>query len=92
MTTEEAIKNRILYHCDERQHFYKLGKGVIDYCVKDIISDLSALCEQAEREKGCEYCASRFGIATHHINGAGLQTGTNKIANFCPMCGKRLED
>lgn len=56
MTTEEAIKNRILYHCDERQHFYKLGKGVIDYCVKDIISDLSALREKAEREKGCEYC------------------------------------
>lgn len=24
---ERAIKNRILYHCDERQHFYKL-RGV----------------------------------------------------------------
>lgn len=50
-----------------------------------------ALREQAERENGCESCNSRFGIATHHINGALLQAGTKRIANYCPMCGKRLE-
>lgn len=47
---------------------------------------LAALREKAECEKGCEYCNSRFGIAAHHINDAGLQAGTNKIAKFCPMC------
>ena len=52
---------------------------------------LAALREQAERSKGCKYCNSRFGIATHHINGQLLQAGTKKIAIYCPMCGKRLE-
>ena len=49
-----------------------------------------ALREQAEREKGCEYCNSQFGIASHHINEAGLQAGTKKIAIYCPMCGKAV--
>lgn len=52
---------------------------------------LAALREKAKREKGCEYCNSRFSIATHHITESGLKAGTNKTANFCPMCGKRLE-
>ncbi len=52
---------------------------------------VDALREQAERSKGCEYCNSRFGIATHHINGQLLQAGTKKIAIYCPMCGRRLE-
>lgn len=52
---------------------------------------LAALREQAEREKGCEYCNSRFAIATHYITESGMKAGTNKTANFCPMCGKRLE-
>ena len=53
---------------------------------------MEALHEQAEREKGCEYCNSRFAIATHHITESGMKAGTNKTANFCPMCGKRLEE
>ena len=52
---------------------------------------IEALREKAERDKGCRYCNSRFGIATHHINEAGLKAGTNKRAQFCPMCGRRLE-
>lgn len=54
---------------------------------------LAALREklERERERGCEYCNSRFGIATHHINGALLQAGTKKIANYCPMCGAYLQ-
>lgn len=52
---------------------------------------LTALREKAEREKGCEYCNSRFGIATHHITESGMKAGTNKTAIFCPMCGKELE-
>lgn len=56
-----------------------------------VATALDALREQAERSKGCEYCNSRFGIASHHINEAGLQAGTKRVANYCPNCGKRLE-
>lgn len=52
---------------------------------------IPALCEKVEREKGCEYCNSRFGIATHHTNEAGLQAGTKRNAKYCPNCGRRLE-
>jgi uncharacterized protein with PIN domain len=52
---------------------------------------LAALREKAERERGCEYCNSRFGIASHHVNQAGMQAGTNRNAKCCPECGKRLE-
>ncbi len=55
------------------------------------IVGVEALRSEAERSKGCEYCNSRFGIASHHINEAGLQAGTKRVANYCPMCGKRLE-
>lgn len=51
---------------------------------------ITALQEKAERDKGCEYCNSRFGIATHHINNSGSQAGTNKIADYCPKCGRKL--
>ena len=59
--------------------------------IEEIEMALAALREKQERDKGCEYCNSRFGIATHHINGQLLQAGTKKIAIYCPMCGKRLE-
>ena len=56
-----------------------------------VATALDVLREQAERSKGCEYCNSRFGIASHHINEAGVQAGTKTNANYCPMCGKKLE-
>lgn len=37
---------------------------------------IDVLCEQAERSKGCEYC-----------RGWDNRCG----ANYCPMCGKKLE-
>lgn len=52
---------------------------------------LAALREKTERSKGCEYCLSRFGIAAHHVNQAGMQTGTKINANFCPVCGAFLQ-
>ena len=52
---------------------------------------LAALRAEQERSKGCEYCTSRFDIASHHTNAAGLQAGTNKKATHCPMCGRKLE-
>lgn len=39
MNVFEKIKNRIISHCDERKYDYRLGKGVIDYLVKDLIKD-----------------------------------------------------
>ena len=52
---------------------------------------ITALRSELDRV-GCEYCNSRFGIASHHINEAGLQAGTKTNANFCPMCGKKLRE
>lgn len=51
----------------------------------------AALREKAERIRGCEYCNSRFGIASHHVNQAGMQAGTKRNAKYCPECGRRLE-
>ena len=75
-----AIKHKSHWDCAE--------KGEIVSFYQDIVEMLR---EQAERDKGCEYCNSRFGIASHHINQAGLQAGTRRDAKYCPMCGKRLE-
>jgi uncharacterized Zn-finger protein len=61
-----------------------------EYC-KNLKVAVKALREKAEREKGCEYCNSRFGIASHHVNQAGMQAGTNRNAKCCPECGRRLE-
>ena len=46
---------------------------------------LAALREQAEREKGCEYCDDNFKFWQTQISG--------ELPNvrYCPMCGKRLE-
>lgn len=48
---------------------------------------IAALCEKAEREKGCEYCG-----LIYKLDGAAYGTVDELIDNtFCPMCGKRLE-
>lgn len=67
---------------------------------------LSALHEQAEREKGCEYCKDSEDLAYGHdsmqrtgriyLDGnlltADLYSESMAAAIcFCPMCGKRLE-
>lgn len=49
---------------------------------------IEALCEQAERSKGCEYCG-----LIYKLDGAAYGTVDELIDNtFCPMCGKRLEE
>lgn len=84
--------NEIEYAITNFEEFLEadIGQGDLHMCSAEIA--LAALREKAEREKGCEYCNSRFGIATHHINEAGLQAGTKRNAKHCPMCGKRLEE
>ena len=47
-------------------------------CSKRICVD--ALREQAERDKGCEYCKEPL-----FMHGGAMP------CNFCPSCGKRLE-
>lgn len=73
------------------EHEYKRQKrnAYADALVKEV----RRLREEiAEREKGCEYCQSRFEIATHYITNTGMKAGTNKSVNFCPMCGKSLKE
>ena len=68
---------------------------------------LSALRENQEREKGCEYCADREDLAFGHdsmkrvgsiyIDGnllvADLYSESMAVAVcFCPMCGKALRE
>ncbi len=54
------------------------------------LTALAALREQAEREKGCEYCngPSNAYVAIQKYPTRGM-IGTTP--NFCPMCGRRLE-
>lgn len=63
----------------------------LDKQIDSKLEQIDRLRSLAEREKGCEYCKNRFGIATHHVTESGMQAGTNKAAAFCPMCGRRLE-
>lgn len=70
----------------------KLKEGINDMRPKENCDvALAALREKTERSKGCEYCLSRFGIAAHHVNQAGMQAGTKINANFCPVCGAFLQ-
>jgi hypothetical protein len=62
---------------------------------------LTALREQAEREKGCSMCEHDVmdgnPIVAKHADGYTITTtgvvsfSANLVAKFCPMCGKRLE-
>ena len=61
---------------------------------------ISALREQEERERGCEYCNDCKSICNQdediHISGNILRIDIGCYAyssvkiNFCPMCGRRL--
>jgi hypothetical protein len=67
---------------------------------------LAALREQAEREKGCEYCLQgedlAYGLDSMHRTGRIYIDGNLLTADlysesmavvicYCPVCGKRLE-
>ena len=61
----------------------------------------AALQEQAEREKGCEYCNSDAldGLVITHtfdrpklaFRGGNLPTDDDEKPVFCPKCGRRLK-
>lgn len=60
MNVFELIKNRIISHCDERKYDYRLGKGSIDYLVKDLIKDFESnngwiLCNERLPDEEGEY-------------------------------------
>lgn len=67
---------------------------------------ISALREQAEREKGCEYCGdpepnrdciipySNYGIERILCSRDGILLDCyimERVVKFCPMCGRKLE-
>ena len=59
---------------------------------------LTALREQTEREKGCNYCLQTWpdraaaGVSDiWHGNKLSVGYGVYREIKFCPMCGKRLE-
>lgn len=39
----QRIKDRIAYHADEKKHRFEIGKGVMDYLARDILTDLKTL-------------------------------------------------
>lgn len=62
---------------------------------------LAALREQAEREKGCEYCNGEslknlevthiFGMPKLALNGGNTLVDDADKPTFCPKCGRRLK-
>lgn len=63
----------------------RLGNGDSDNAV--CATALAALREQAERNKGCDYCG-----LIYKLDGASYGADSVIIKNrFCPMCGKQLE-
>ena len=56
---------------------------------------LSALREQAEHDKGCEYCKQviatvKMDFETDSILGENKWFSSTRRPKYCPMCGKRL--
>ena len=72
----------------------RLGNGHSDNAV--CATALAALCEQAERSKGCYHCinSSKNIFAKKERYSDASETGityeTIRVV-FCPQCGKRLE-
>ena len=82
MTNEEAIFDL------EQFSFSPIGDG--DLHMESIELALSALREQAERNKGCDFCAADYVIMSgSRMTIDGMHKGCT--AKFCPNCGKRLE-
>ena len=85
MTIKEAII--------ELEDFLNSPIGDGDLHMESVEVALDALCEQAEREKGCEYCNEAItNLQFDYIN-LGVQcTALRRKSAFCPMCGKRLKE
>ena len=57
---------------------------------------IAALREQAERNKGCEYCKQviatvKMDFETDSILGENKWFSSTRRPKYCPMCGRRLE-
>lgn len=93
MTREEAI-HRI------KDHMVHHGIGRFPHILlaEAMKMAISALREQEERSKGCEYCARRKSLPIRNDLGhLWIENGKlNNLydeckINFCPMCGRKLE-
>lgn len=73
----------------DKKSVWKTLRTIKDPMVRAYLEN--AIEEQAEREKGCEYCNQPFQIEACHISEAGFKVGQTEIAEFCPKCGKRLK-
>ena len=86
MTREEAIKR--LETCDE-------CGDCLTCAAHDEALDMaiSALREQEERSKGCEFCAETLKRFDHVLAVADYcEDDIVYEPKFCPMCGRRLEE
>ena len=92
MTNEEAIRElsgtyRIAFEPDVSNETRKHNEAI------DLATD--ALREQAERDKGCEYCKQviatvKMDFETDSILGENKWFSSTRRPKYCPMCGKRL--
>lgn len=76
---KDKIKQRIIYHADEKKYRYEIGKGVIDALAEDIlkelqISELKSRAEKAEARAeaavkdlydACKYTPCNAGICVN---------------------------
>ena len=99
MTIKEAII--------ELEDFLNSPIGDGDLHMESVEVALDALCEQAEREKGCEFCCyteypeKQLYPKRDYLFYAGYskqikvdefdEFETEEI-NYCPMCGKKLKE
>ena len=99
MTNEEAISYLENAVC-ELDAGIKIYSGTIkEEFIEQrecFITSLSALREQAERDKGCEYCKQviatvKMDFETDSILGENKWFSSTRRPKYCPMCGRRLE-
>lgn len=93
--------NEIEYAITDLEEFLKadIGQGDLHMCSVEIA--LAALRSEAERSRGCEYCAKSDKVYLTRdiytvIGNEGPYISSDEgytcaEIKYCPMCGKRLE-
>ena len=73
------------------------GMCEAEYQQEAVVLALEALREKAERERGCEWCKIGLRFECYLVDDDGHTASIQDhvvqtvIADFCPICGKRLE-
>ena len=73
---------------DIKQIIHDVWEGDNELSTEECVAIEKALQEQAEREKGCEYCNTA--VFLRHYNSS--EEPWRVAEKYCPVCGRRKTD